>query len=377
VRILHLISSTDRRGAQIFASDLVGALTATGVEQHVVALRGATGAATPFAAPLSELIADGPQGRFDARIRRGVGAAIADLGPDVIQAHGGETLKYAIPASLRRRAPVVYRRIGSTPAWASSVAQRALYGSLARRAAAVIAVSEATREETLRLLRVPTERVVTIPNAVDASRLVVDGDRDDVRRALGVASQAPVAVSVGALTWEKDPRGQVEIAAEVLQRIPGAMFLMAGDGPLRGEVEATVAGRGLRERVRVLGVRQDVPDLLAASDVLVLASGTEGSPAVVIEAGLLGLPVAAYAIGGVPELVEDGRTGLLAPPGDRAALAAAVGSLLLDADRRAAMGAAGAERCRTVFEIGSVAPRYLEVYERVTGSRVGSASGAR
>jgi glycosyltransferase involved in cell wall biosynthesis len=133
----------------------------------------------------------------------------------------------------------------------------------------------------------------------------------------------------------------------------------------------------LAGRILVLGVREDVPDLLAASDVLVLASSTEGSPAVVIEAGLLGLPVAAYAIGGVPEIVEDGRTGVLVPAGDRERLAAEVAALLVDPDRRAAMGAAGSARCRGAFEIGAVAPRYLEVYERVAGPRVGSASGAR
>ncbi|HEY7756125.1 MAG TPA: glycosyltransferase family 4 protein [Actinomycetota bacterium] len=377
MRILHLVSSTDRRGAQIFASDLVGALAASDVDQHVVALRGPAGAPTPFAAPLSELVPDGPAGRFDGRIRRGLAAAVSSGRPDVIQAHGGEALKYAIPATLRRRIPVVYRRIGSTPAWASSAAQRRLYASLARRAAAVVAVSEATREEARTLLRVPADRLVTIPNAVDARRLAVEVDRGGVRRALGVAAEAPLVVSVGALTWEKDPLGQVEIAAHVLRRVPEATFLLVGAGPLREEVEAAIAVRGLAGRILVLGVREDVPDLLAASDVLVLASSTEGSPAVVIEAGLLGLPVAAYAIGGVPEIVEDGRTGVLVPAGDRERLAAEVAALLVDPDRRAAMGAAGSARCRGAFEIGAVAPRYLEVYERVAGPRVGSASGAR
>jgi glycosyltransferase involved in cell wall biosynthesis len=365
MRILHLVSSTDRRGAQIFASDLVGALKTLGTDQRVVALRGAAGPATSFEAPSLALRANGSPGRFDGRILRGVAREIARFGPNVIQAHGGETLKYAIPATLGRRVPVVYRRIGSTPEWASSAAQRSLYGVLARRAAALVAVSESTRAETLRVFHVAAARTVTIPNAVDARRLRVRDGREGVRRRLGISDTTPLVVSVGALTWEKDPVGQVEIAAHVLKEVPGAVFVLAGDGPLASRTEADIAARGIGDRVRLLGVRTDVPDLLAASDVLLLASSTEGSPAVVIEAGLLGVPVAAYAVGGVPEQVEDGVTGVLAAPGDRAGLAAALSALLGDQNRRGEMGRRGVARCREAFEIGAVAPRYLEVYERV------------
>ena len=374
MRILHLVSSTDRRGAQIFASDLVGALVPAGVDQHVVALRGTDGPATAFDAPRTEVVPGGAVRRFDRRAFAGVSASIGQFDPDVIQAHGGEALKYAIPAAAwRRRIPVVYRRIGSTPDWASSSVQRSLYGALARRAAYVVAVSEATRDEVLRVMRVPPERAVTIPNAVAARRLATRSDREAVREGLGVAAPAPLVVSVGAFTWEKDPLGQVEIAAEVLRAAPEAVFVLVGDGPLGTEVKAEVARRGIADGVRVLGVRDDIPDLLGASDVLLLASSTEGSPAVLIEAGLMGLPVAAYAIGGVPEIVLDGSTGVLVPAGQRSALAEALVALLGDADRRASMGARAAERCRREFEIGAIAPRYLEVYRRAArAARVGT-----
>lgn len=372
MRVLHVISSTERRGAQTFASDLVSALHRSGVDQRVVALRGTAGPTVGFDATVLQLVVpDGPLARFDRRVLRGVGEAVARFRPHVIQAHGGESLKYAIPATLRSRVPVVYRRIGATPEWASSAAQRAIYGALARRAAAVVAVSEATRQETLRVLRVPPERTVTIPNAVDARRISVRRSREAVRRELGIEQGSPVLVSVGALTWEKDPVGQVEIAAEVMRVVPGAVFLLAGDGLLRAEVEAAASSRGIEHALRLLGVREDVPDLLAASDVMLLASSTEGSPAVVIETGLLGLPVVAFAVGGVPELVEEGRTGVLVPPGDRRTLAAEVIALLRDPRRRAAMGRQAAERCRTRFEIAAVAPRYLDVYRRAARSRNG------
>lgn len=353
----------------MFASDLVRALDTLGVEQRVVALRRGPGPATSFDAPARLLTTRDAPSMFDPRALRGLHAEIASFRPDIVQAHGGETLKHAVPATFGRAIPVVYRRIGSTPLWASSSAQRALYGALMRRAASVVAVADATRDETIEIFRVEPDRILTIPNAVDATRLCPRHPRDEVRKSIHVGPDVCMILSVGALTWEKDPLGMLAVADMVMRDLPRVVFAVAGDGPLRGDLECEVERRGLGGRVRLLGAREDVPDLLAASDVLLLASSTEGSPAVVIEAGLLGLPVAAYAIGGVPELVEHGLTGVLAPAGDRRALAAELAGLLVDPERRGMLGRRGSERCRMNFEIGAIAPRYLDVYERLASAR--------
>ena len=368
LRVMHVVSSTDRRGAQLFASDLVAALRGSDVAQRVVALRGTDGPATLFEAPTRILVRDAVRSRFDLRVARGLRAEMAAFQPDVIQAHGGETLKYTVPLTVGHPRSVVYRRIGSTPVWASTKAQRKMYGALMRRSASVVAVSEATRSETIEMFHVDPERIVTIPNAVAAGRMRPGRPREEVRTEIGVSADAHMVLSVGALTWEKDPLGQLAIAEAAMRRAPGVVLVLAGDGPLRRDLESEIEERGLAGVVRLLGVRQDVPDLLAASDVLLLASSTEGMPAVVIEAGLLGLPVAAHALGGVPDVVESGRTGVLAAPGDRDGLAASLADLLRDGNRRAAMGRAAAERCRGAFEISAVALRYLEVYERVASA---------
>jgi glycosyltransferase involved in cell wall biosynthesis len=156
--------------------------------------------------------------------------------------------------------------------------------------------------------------------------------------------------------------GHVDVAAEVLAARRGAWHLIVGDGQLRGEVEAAVARRGTGERTRLLGARDDVPDLLQASDVLLFASCSEGMPATVLEAGIAGLPVAGYAVAGVAEVVEPGVTGLLAPPGDPRRLGAHVLALLADPGCRRELGAAARERCRARFDIQAVAPRYLDLY---------------
>jgi glycosyltransferase involved in cell wall biosynthesis len=175
-------------------------------------------------------------------------------------------------------------------------------------------------------------------------------------------------LSLGALVWEKDPMTQLDVAARVVRERPGAVLLMAGDGPLRAQVETGIAERGLQGRVVMLGARDDVADLLAASDLLLFTSMSEGMPAVVIEAGMAGVPVAAFAVGGIPEVIEGGVTGVLASPGDVDGLAAEALALLEDPERRAAMGLAASESCAR-FDIREIGERYLDVYGSLVGSR--------
>jgi glycosyltransferase involved in cell wall biosynthesis len=175
-------------------------------------------------------------------------------------------------------------------------------------------------------------------------------------------------LSLGALSWEKDPLGHLAATAPLLRHRPGAVHLFAGDGPLRGELGAAAWREGLGGRVLALGSRNDVGDVLAASDLLLFASRTEGMPASVIEAGMRGLPVAGVALTGVPEVVEDGVTGLLVAPGDRDGLRTAVGRLLDDPWLRASMGEAARVRCRDRYAIAAVAAAYRAVYEELAGA---------
>lgn len=367
MRLLHLIATGQRRGAEVFASDLVAALDHGDPRQRVAVLHGAPPWAVPLAVPVDGLRAGAPAGRA---LPLHPGAVLAlrrlvrDWRPDLIQAHGGQPLKYAALATVGGGPPIVYRRIGSV-SWLGNRPRRALYGRLVRRAARVVAVAESIRQETVEAFGLPPERVVTIPNGVDPRRLEPERGREATRAALGIPADAVVVLSLGALAWEKDPLGHLAVTAPLLAGHPGAVHVFAGDGPLRAELEAAVAGRGLAGRALVLGSRADVGDLLAASDLLLFASRTEGMPASVIEAGVAGLPVVGVALTGVPEVVEDGVSGLLAPPGDHDGLRAATGRLLADAGLRAAMGRSASARCRERHGIDQIAASYLALYRDV------------
>jgi glycosyltransferase involved in cell wall biosynthesis len=154
---------------------------------------------------------------------------------------------------------------------------------------------------------------------------------------------------VGRLTPQKDPLAFVELIATVRRERPDVHGVIVGDGPLRADVERAVAARGLGAWCRVLGARDDVAALLAALDVFVLTSISEGFPFVVLEAMALERPVVATAVNGVPEIVEPGVTGALVERGDGQALARAVLDTLADAERARAMGRAGRRRVQTCF----------------------------
>jgi glycosyltransferase involved in cell wall biosynthesis len=303
---------------------------------------------------------------MDAATLSGLRSAIRRFRPRVVHAHGGEAFKYCALAAAGTRSRLVYRRIGTAPASITRGLHRAVHAALLRRADRIVAVAGTVRSETVVTFRVPEDRVVTIPRGIDPDRIRPERDRGAVRAGLGLAAGAPVVITVGALSPEKDPFAHLELCAALRRSLPEVAYLFAGDGPVRGELEEAVRTRELEGSVRVLGLRSDVGDLLAASDVHVLASRTEGMPGCLIEAGMAGVPVVAFGLAGVPEVVEDGVTGFVVEPGDHASLAERVLKLLEDEGLRREMGAAASRRCLATFDIAGIARRYAEVYAGVT-----------
>jgi phosphatidylinositol alpha-1,6-mannosyltransferase len=245
-----------------------------------------------------------------------------------------------------------------------------MYQSLMRRASKVVAVGEAVREETIRRFSVPAASVVTIPNAVDPVRLEPSLGRDVTRASLSIPVAAPVILSVGALTWEKDPFTHVEVGSRVLADVPDAIHVFVGDGPLRDQTRRRLIDGGSAERSKLLGSRDDMGDVLASGDLVLFASrsdGMEGMPAVAIEAGMRGLPVAAFAVPGISEVVVDEQTGLLARAGDADGLTQRVVRLIRDPALRRRLGAGAAARCRGRFSVDAVARRYLDILAEVAG----------
>jgi glycosyltransferase involved in cell wall biosynthesis len=233
------------------------------------------------------------------------------------------------------------------------------------------AITHAVRDAYVRSLGIHPDRITVIERGRDPVRLGLPGAerRSRVRASLGIPYSAPLLINVGRQEYPKGQRHLLEAMARLAGLAPDAVLLIAGrEGNRTPELQRLHRELGLGERVRFLGHRADVPDLLAASDVFVFPSLFEGLGGAVIEAMALGLPVVASDIPALREVVESGRSGDLVPVGDAAALAERLDALLTDAPRRRAYGRRGMELFHERFQIGRSAERMIELYRSLTGS---------
>jgi glycosyltransferase involved in cell wall biosynthesis len=229
-------------------------------------------------------------------------------------------------------------------------------------------VSRAALESLARSRAVPRARLVHIPNGVPEPGPAPEA-RARLRAELGLDASF-VFLCAGRLHPAKDPANLVAAFARVAAEQPAARLVIAGSGPLEPEVRRDVERRGLGPQVRILGERSDVPELLAAADALVIASHSEALPLVLLEAGLARLAVAATAVGDVPALVDDGRSGLLCPARDPDALARRMLELLrADPTRRTALGEALRTRVRAGYALEAIVERWEALYAEVCARR--------
>jgi glycosyltransferase involved in cell wall biosynthesis len=228
----------------------------------------------------------------------------------------------------------------------------------------VVANSEAVKQDTIDTGGLPPEKVVVIYNGVDLNAYDrIDGETiRALRDELGLGA-GPVAIVVANLLDHKGHTYFLSAWADVCRVFPDAVALLAGDGPVRAAREAEARGLGIEANVRFLGLRRDVPALLAVADVLVHPSLQEGFCNAVIEAMAASRPVVATDVGGNREAVVDGQTGLLVPSGDAGLLAAATLAVLERPDRGAAWGCAGRQRVVERFQRSHMLPKYEALYD--------------
>jgi glycosyltransferase involved in cell wall biosynthesis len=212
-------------------------------------------------------------------------------------------------------------------------------------------------------------RIAVIPTAVDTDRFSPRAADPEVRRNLGVSPDETLLISIGRLDTLKGHATLIEAFGLVAARRSNVRLALIGEGAEQASLEAQAAATGLDGRVTFLGGRADVVPYLRAADVFVLASNTEGMPGAVLEAMAVGLPVVATAVGGTPEVVVDGQTGVLVPPRDAAAFAAAILHLLEDPEQARAMGARARVRATERFSIRNTIALTKDLYARIAGLR--------
>ncbi len=251
----------------------------------------------------------------------------------------------------------------------SGPAHRVLEAVSNRCLDAGIAVARATKADWVRRTHVPADRVVVIHNGIDPDKFRRRQSREAARAALGLPADALVVGGLGRLDEAKGFTYLIAAAARLAPEFPTLTVAVAGDGPLRKELEAEAARLGAAARVRFLGFQSDVQRVLDALDVFALPSLCEALPYALLEAMAAELPAVGAAVGGVPEVIVEGGTGFVVPPRDPDRLAAALRALLGSADLRGRMGAAGRDRVVRDFQERDMVRKTIGVYRAALAGR--------
>jgi glycosyltransferase involved in cell wall biosynthesis len=238
---------------------------------------------------------------------------------------------------------------------------------LNRWATRVIMVSEALRQTYLKHGDLRPEKVQVVHNGIELDRFARDhaATRNRLEAEFNIPSAAPILVTVAVLR----PGKGVEVLLEAARQIPDAHFLILGDGPLRTEWTALAASSGIADRIRWAGYRTDVDALLAGCDLFVHPSLDDAFPTVLLEAMAAALPILASQVGGIPEIVTPGETGIIVPPGSASSLATSINALLRERAQLPRMGERGRAVAMERFSTKAWVGRLERVYGEVLGSR--------
>jgi glycosyltransferase involved in cell wall biosynthesis len=361
MRVLHVISSGGMYGAEAVILNLARAMEGG---PHTMALGVFDNSPNANLQLHEAALKQGVEshliecsGQVDRGAVERVRALAREVRADVVHAHGFKADIYAYLAMRRSGVALV----STCHTWYDTDWMVRLYGRLdrfvLRKYARVVAVSDEVRTRLLKA-GVREERIRIVRNGIDLRPF--EGAKATLRAELGGGT---IVGLVGRLAWEKGVDVFLRAAARVLVELPEVRFVVVGDGPDRAMLEGLIGELGIGARVAMLGRREDMAGVVASLDVMVSASRQEGLPMAILEGMASGRAMVATAVGEVPKLVVDGKTGVLVAAEDVEALAAGIAGLVRDTERRTRLGAAAREMVRAEYSAERMAREYLRVYE--------------
>ena len=300
---------------------------------------------------------------FDHRMYWRLGRVFREFQPDVVHTHL-YVLRYLLPFVLTRRARAWVHTVHNVAEKEVDRMGKWVHRMAFRLGVVPVAIAEGVARSLERVYGLKNPPL--IPNGIPVADYALgESARKAWRAREGYEDRAVLLVSVARMSPQKDHFSLIQAFSMAASRNSQLRLLLVGDGPLRPEVEAQVRALDLEDKVRFLGVRTDVPEILAAADAFILSSQWEGNPLSVMEAMAAGKPVIATAVGGVPELVQDGKSGVLVPPGDVEALAEAILRLAGDAHLRRQLGQEASKQAKERFDVSVMVKGYAALYEQL------------
>lgn len=282
---------------------------------------------------------------------------------DIVHAYGFYAITFAVPPARFAGVPAIVASIRDTGDHLTPMKRR-VQKQICRLADCVLANAEAVRQNLLES-GYNGEKIAVIKNGISLTGYFKRGSSSGLREELGAPADAPLIAVLSRLRPLKGIEYFLKAAAIIAPRFPNARFLLIGDGPYREQLEQHVARLELGRRVIFMGFRLDIPKLLSEITLSVLPSLSEGLSNALLESMAAGIPVVATRVGGNPELVEDGTTGLLVPTRDHQALAGAISLLLGNPDLAERMGAAARQRVAERFPMQLAIRTTERLYQRL------------
>ena len=369
MRIAHVVESLEIGGLEHVVVALVGEQRRRGHEVRILCLwrRGALAERAEAAGIVVECC--DKQSGLDVRALSVMRRMLRAFRPDVLHTHNPMAHYYAVAASLGLGIGSIVNSRHGMGSGQLSARREKLYRAALLATDHAVSVCDAARQRFVAHGVMPAAKAVVVRNGIDLSRFVPRSEAAGarLRQSLGLPPAAVVFGTVGRLNEAKQQHRMLSALCTLLDHGLEAALVVAGDGELRAELERETDRLRLREHVRFLGARSDVPDLLAGMDVFVLSSRTEGYSLALVEASAAALPIVATDVGGNAEIVQDGRTGLLVPSGDDARLATAMEELARSAARRELLGRQARQWALEEGSLDAMCDGYERLYGRAAG----------
>lgn len=360
--ILHLVQKPQMRGAEIFAAHLANHTRRHGHKVILVSLFPGN-SQLPFDGQTIDLGAKQGHRLFNITAWRKLATIINQEKPDVIQANAGDTLKYAVFSKIlfRWKQPIIFRNASTISLYIKTWTARVWNGFLFRHTDKIVSVSKTSADDFAALFPQCQHKITVVPIGIEEAA-IRQKHHDPTLNGHGAF---PNLVHVGGFTYEKNHIRLIAIFQELLRIYPMAKLQLVGDGPLRRDIEAIVLQKRLDRSINFLGARKDVMELIAAADVLLLPSIIEGLPGVILEAFYCKIPVVAYDVGGVGEVLINNDTGHLVRKGDESAFVEAIREAIENEEEQRFLVQNAYHLVTSGYLNKWIAKRFIHVYESV------------
>lgn len=362
-RILHVIPTLDRGGAEKQLTLLASGLPKEEFEVHVCTLTRDGPLRAPLEAAGVTIHSIQKRGKFDPLAFHRLTKLMRRLQPDLVHTWIFAANAYGRAAALRAGVKCIVGGERCVDPWKNGL-ELAIDRYLAQRSRCIVTNSSGVQVFYAEQ-GVPAEKFIIIPNGIDADRVTAPSSRSEWAEELGIPESAHWVVAIGRLWPQKRLRDAIWVMDILKVARDDVFLLIVGDGPERRRLERFAWQVKIEDHVRFLGERSDVAKLLPHLSASVLASGYEGQSNAIMESMAAGLPVVASDIPGNRDLVIDGQTGSLFPPGDRGEFARCLHRVLEDRELARRMGEAGARRMREEFTVNQMIERHAALYRRL------------